>query len=118
MEHHDAVYEQIIQVSNTNQGADFLAHQLVQEIVVSNDSNQEPNINIAGMEIVLPNDCITVQDHSNIMMSCNTDGIEPDKPTGNAILQEPIKVECISDMNDIATTYTENHKEVRLLYLA
>ncbi|XP_058805115.1 uncharacterized protein LOC131672128 [Phymastichus coffea] len=119
MEHHEAVYEQIIDVSNPNQGSDFLSHHLVQEIVVPNDNNQESSMNceIAGMDIILPNDCITVQDQCNRnVMIYNTDGMEQDKEAEQIILHESTKVEHILHVNNIGSSinYMENHKEVKV----
>jgi hypothetical protein len=118
MEQHE-VYEQIIEANNTNEGNEFISQNLVQEIAAQNDNNQQPTVNceIPGLEIMLPNDCINVQDqcNSNVVIPCNEDGIEHEKQTENIIFKEESnKNESISQISNTEeiTNYNDSHKEV------
>lgn len=120
MEHHEGVYEQIIEVNNANQGTEYISHHLVQEIVVQSDNNQGSPMH--DIDIMLPNDCANaqVQCNSNVIISSSTDGFGHDKHTENVNLQqEPIKSDSITHLNHVEqniTSYDESYKEVFIFY--
>lgn len=109
MENHE-FSKQMIEINSDNQGTEFISQQMVQEIIVQNDNNQQPTVNceMSGIEIILPNDCVNVQNqcNSNIVLTANVN---------NEDIHEKQVTSDIPQINNLEgnpLNYNQSHSEV------
>ena len=99
MDQQDLVYEQMMEVTNSTTGAEY--QQLVQEIVIQNDHIQENSMacDMPSIEIMLPSDCMNVQDQENVI-TCNAEEVICNKQEENVILQQEEVKNNVAQAND------------------